>query len=183
MSIFDNPDARPVAYAYSDRAEPGLYPEPPAAAQAKALRLGKGTLAAMLLGTIAVGAALGFAVFDYAGSQPRPAVVAPSNGSPDSRPPAAPTPDPGQAVPAPDPGQVAPAPDPGQAAPAPPAAPDPGPVAAPPAPAPAPGNTNVIIGGGGGHPRDYGHHPHCHWIPPHKVGFLGNIVPGHEECF
>src|SRR5580693_5772989 len=103
MSIIDNPDARPVAYAYSDRPEPGLYREPPAAVQAKALRLGTGTLAAILLGTVAVGAALGFAVFDYAGSQPRPAVVVPSDGPP-------------AAVPAP--------------APAPPAAPDPGPVAA-----------------------------------------------------
>jgi hypothetical protein len=180
MSIIDNPDARPVAYAYSDRPDPGLYPEPPAAVQAKALPFGKGALAAILLGTVAVGAAVGFAVFDYAGSQPRPAVVVPSNSPPDFRPPAAP---------APDPGQAAPAPDPGQAAPAPPAAPDPGPPAAAPAPAPAPGNTNVIIGGGivgggGGHPRDFGHH--CHWVqpprfwvkvPPHWV-----YPPGHEDC-
>jgi hypothetical protein len=185
MSIIDNPDARPVAYAYSDRPEPGLYrepglyPEPPAAVQAKALRLGKGTLAAILLGTVAVGAALGFAAFDYAGSQPRPAVVAPSDGPPAAVPAPAPAPpaapDPGQAAPAPpaapDPGQAAPAPDPGPVvaapapAPAPPVAPDPGPVAAAPAPAPAPGNTNVIIGGGilgGGIPRGYGPHPHCH---------------------
>jgi hypothetical protein len=214
MSMIDNPDARPVAYAYSDRPEPGLYrepglySEPPAAVQGKALRLGKGTLAAILLGTVAVGAALGFAVFDYAGSQPRPAVVVPSNGSPDSRPPAAPAPDPGQLPPAPDPGQAAP--DPGQAAPAPPAASDPGPVAAAPAPAPAPpaasdpgpaaaapapapapGNTNVIIGGGivgggGGHPRD---HHHCHYVPGPPI--FGNgpnkpptgFKPGHEECF
>ena len=201
MSITDNPDARPVAYAYSDRPEPGLYPEPPAAVQAKALRLGKGTLAAVLLGTVAVGAALGFAVFDYAGSQPRPAVVVPSDGPPAAVP--APAPAPPAAVPAPDPGQAAPAPDPGQAAPAPPAASDPGPVAAAPAPAPAPpaasdpgpvaaapapapapGNTNVIIGGGivgggGGHPRD--HHPHCIWVPKKKVGF--DTIPAHEECF
>jgi hypothetical protein len=196
MSIIDNPNARPVAYAYSERPEPGLYPEPPAAVQPKALRLGKGALGAILLGTVAVGAALGFAVFDYAGSQPRPAVVAPSNGSPDSRPPAAPAPDPGQAVPAPappaapDPGPVAAppapapappaAPDPGPVAappapaPAPPAAPDPGPVAAAPAPAPAPGNTNVIIGGGivGGGGGNHGYpHSHCHWVqpPPHYI--------------
>ena len=195
MSITDNPDARPVAYAYSDRPEPGLYrepglyPEPPAAVQAKALRLGKGTLAAILLGTVAVGAALGFAVFDYAGSQPRPAVVAPSGGPPAAVPAPAPAPpaapDPGQAAPAPDPGQAAPAPpaapDPGPvaAAPAPPAAPDPGPVAAAPAPAPAPGNTNVIVGGGilgGGIPRGYGPHPHshCHLVPqPPKCNKYG----------
>jgi hypothetical protein len=207
MSIIDNPDARPVAYAYSDLPEPGLYrepgfyPEPPAALQAKALPFGKGALAAILLGTVAVGAALGFAVFDFTGSQPRPAVVVPSNGSPDSRPPAAPAPDPGQAVPAPDPGQAVPAPDPGQAvpappaasdpgpvaaapapAPAPPAASDPGPVAAAPAPAPAPGNTNVIVGGGivgggGGHPRDHGPHPHCHLVPQ------GFGKPPKLECF
>jgi hypothetical protein len=192
MSIIDNPDARPVAY--SDRPEPGLYrepglyPEPPAAVQAKALRLGKGTLAAILLGTVAVGAALGFAAFDYAGSQPRPAVVAPSDGPPAAVPAPAPAPpaapDPGQAAPAPDPGQAAPAPpaapDPGPVAAvpapaaAPPAAPDPGPVAAAPAPAPAPGNTNVIVGGGivGGGGGNHGYpHSHCHWVqpPPHYI--------------
>jgi hypothetical protein len=162
MSIFDNTDARPVAYAYSDRPEPGLYPEPPAAVQAKALRLGTGTLAAILLGTTAVGAVLGFAVFDYAGSQPRPAVVAPSNGPPAAVP--APAPAPPAAPPAaPDPGQAAPAPDPGQAVP------DPGPAAAAPAPAPAPGDTTVIIGGGGGNPGNRWQQPHCHWVPGGKT--------------
>ena len=181
MTIFDNPDARPVAYAYSDRpepglySEPGLYPEPPTAVQAKALPLGKGTLAAILLGTTAVGAVLGFAVFDYAGSQPRPAIVVPSNGSLDSGPPAAP---------APAPGQAAPAPDPGQAAPPPPAASDPGPVAAAPAPAPAPGNTTVIIGGGG--PGNHWQQPHCHWVQqwkhvPYPPPF-GKNIPQPAKC-
>ncbi len=192
MTIFDKPDARPVAYAYSDPPEPGLYPEPPAAVQAKALPIGKGALAAILLGTIAVGAALGFAVFDYAGSQPRPAVVAPSNGlpvavpAPAPAPPAAPDPGPVVAAPAPAPAPPA-APDPGPVvaapapAPAPPAAPDPGPVVA----APAPGNTSVIVGGGGGYFRDHEHHQHCHWDPGHKVYIMGapHWVGGHEECF
>jgi len=47
MSIFDDPDAHTVTYRYSGRPEPGLYPGPPAAVQAKALPLGKGTLIAV----------------------------------------------------------------------------------------------------------------------------------------
>lgn len=180
MSITDNPDARPVAYAYSERPEPGLYrepglyPEPPAAVQAKALRLGKGTLAAILLGTVAVGAVFGFAVFDYAGSQPRPAVVAPIDGPPAAvpAPPAAPPA-------APDPGPVAAAPAPPAA---PPAASDPGPVAAAPAPAPAPGDTTVIIGGGGGGPGRHWRQQPPIKVPPPPVVWKCKGPVAHPIC-